>query len=182
MIVIQIDEILLDEKIKIGTEERYVKAWEDSRIEQNKMKIENKENELVKELKMLASDQKQDTRIHSEIESYILIQIARLEALIMDWTEKYNKELETRDNELIILNAEKENINSKLKNLVIKFHQQRETVEELSKFFEEIEREQEIHIKQVKAASRIQYWWRKYLHLKNEVAAKNRKSKSKKKK
>lgn len=38
----------------------------------------------------------------------------------MDWTEKYNKELETRDNELIILNAEKENINSKLKNLVIK--------------------------------------------------------------
>ncbi|KAF5272798.1 hypothetical protein FQA39_LY07825 [Lamprigera yunnana] len=178
----RIEELTMEQKIKL----KYVKDWEESRLDQNDSQLDYAERAYMKIINHYKNDIDKEMRISAEIESFILEVQQDHTQSIQQWMERYDAEIEVRDMEIQIMKGNRETQLDRIQKLSELFEIHRVEIEEYLVEREKIRQNEEIKQTQLKAAIKIQAWWRGVMvrkgfgQFKKEVAKKKGKKKKSK--
>ncbi|XP_032888009.1 dynein regulatory complex protein 9 isoform X3 [Amblyraja radiata] len=183
-------------KAKTSTEGKYMKKNAELQVQQTQKKCTEEESKLKEEVQLLKSKIDQEIRIHLEIEKFLRQNQADLEEKLELWMEKYDKDIEAKQNELISLKASKTSNLQRLREDSEKYLTYERVIIE-----DRLERENECkrrtqEEREFRSVIKLQSWWRGvmvrreigiYKNLKKKVESKGKakgkgKEKDKKKK
>lgn len=183
-------------KAKTSTEGKYMKKNAELQVQQTQKKCTEEESKLKEEVQLLKSKIDQEIRIHLEIERFLRQNQADLEEKLELWMEKYDKDIEGKQNELISLKASKTSNLQRLREDSEKYLTYERVIIE-----DRLERENECkrrtqEEREFRSIIKLQSWWRGvmvrreigiYKNLKKKVESKGKakgkgKEKDKKKK
>uniref|UniRef100_A0A8C3SSY1 IQ motif containing G n=1 Tax=Chelydra serpentina TaxID=8475 RepID=A0A8C3SSY1_CHESE len=100
---------LQEMKAKTDMESRYVKKDTELQVYQTQKKCSTVESDLFIETEKLRIKTDEETRVHMEIENFLRQQQMKLEEKLEYWMEKYEKDTESKQQELNTLKASKAN-------------------------------------------------------------------------
>ncbi|XP_038272929.1 dynein regulatory complex protein 9 isoform X3 [Dermochelys coriacea] len=100
---------LQEMKAKTDMESRYVKKDTELQVYQTQKKCSNAESDLFNEIEKLRIKTDEEIRVHMEIENFLRQQQMKLEEKLEYWMEKYEKDTESKQQELNTLKASKAN-------------------------------------------------------------------------
>ncbi|XP_066540761.1 dynein regulatory complex protein 9 [Hoplias malabaricus] len=147
-------------KVKTSLEKKYVKSSTDLLVYQGEKLNTQKEKELEEEIRLLQEQLEEEKRVHTEMKSFLKEHQTRLGEKLEYWMERYEKDMEDKQQELNTLNINKANNVTMLQNLARKYRACEQVIiedrlekENLCKQLakEQMERD---------AATKIQSWWR----------------------
>ncbi|XP_066584653.1 dynein regulatory complex protein 9-like [Prorops nasuta] len=151
-----------EEKVKLigNVEERYVRAWEKARREQNSLQQQIDIKRLEDQIKDCSLRENSKTRVHREKMLFFKQHIMSIESEIEEWRERhrveganYEKEIRAIQNEIGIRREE-------LEELTREYRERQEFIEmyEAEKEAARKQKEYEAHVQ--RTVIRIQAWWR----------------------
>ncbi|KAK4880373.1 hypothetical protein RN001_008519 [Aquatica leii] len=152
----KIEDVCLENRVKL----RYVKEWEESRLEQNDLQLDYAEVFYTRSINNFKTDIDREMRINAEIEGFILEIQQDHTQQIQHWMERYDTEIEVRDTEIQMLKEKREDQFNRLHQLSELFEQHRNDINSYLAVKEIRRLEEELRQKQIRAAIRIQAWWR----------------------
>ncbi|XP_072897379.1 dynein regulatory complex protein 9 isoform X1 [Hemitrygon akajei] len=147
-------------KAKTSMEGKYMKKDSELQVLQTHKKCANEEEKLKEEVQLLKSKIEQETQIHSEIEKFLRQNQTDLEEKLEFWMEKYDKDIEAKQSELISIKASKNSNLQRLKEYSEKYLTYERVIidDRVEKENEWKRRTQEE--KEYKSIIKLQSWWR----------------------
>uniref|UniRef100_A0A1B6FKU9 Uncharacterized protein n=1 Tax=Cuerna arida TaxID=1464854 RepID=A0A1B6FKU9_9HEMI len=158
-----LDRELTNVYVQEESEKQHNLVKEQTRIEQNFLQLKEKEDEVQQSIETQNSDTIQENRIHGELQFYLKTVINELQDKVNYWTNRYNKEIEMLDVDLLQTTSKIEELKKNREETLEEFNMKQEKMAKLQK--ESDEQERLMRRKQVmsRAAVIIQTWWRKIL-------------------
>ncbi|XP_036302990.1 dynein regulatory complex protein 9 isoform X5 [Pipistrellus kuhlii] len=155
-------------KAKTNMENRFMKRNTELQISQTQKKCNKTEELLLEEIEKLRLKTEEENQIHMEIEIFLRREQQKLEEKLEFWMEKYDKDTETKQNELNALKAAKASDLAHLQELA-------KTIREYEQVIIEDRIEKEKNKKQIeqtalelKSIIKLQAWWRGII-VRNEI-------------
>lgn len=141
----------------------FARMRENTMKEKNQLQCHEKKNKVEQSLDNLCIEVADETRIHQEIDYHLASTIAELSEKLELWTNKYNKEVEKLDIDLLQLASKREETAEKYKTMLTVFTNRQEIIRQLREIEEEEERQYQRFIQESRAALKIQKWWKNIL-------------------
>ncbi|XP_045471073.1 dynein regulatory complex protein 9 [Harmonia axyridis] len=152
----EMEDLIIQSEIN----KNYLENWEKSRRQQNmRIKLGREENYLDR-IKKAQTDSRKETRVHLEIEAYMLEYFKDIENLIQEWMNTYDRDIETKDEEILKMGFNIENLTNDLKILNELYDKRQDEMNKwLARKAEKQRIEEEIRFLN-RMATMIQAWWR----------------------
>ncbi|NXF88698.1 DRC9 protein, partial [Eubucco bourcierii] len=151
---------LQEMKTKMNRESSYVKKSTDLQVHQTQKKCSNAENGLDKEIQELKSKTDEEIRVHTAIENFLRQQHKKLEEKLEYWMDKYEKDMDAKDEELDALKASKANNLERLQRLAEECQMFEETIISDRAEKEARRKQLEQDALELKSTLKLQAWWR----------------------
>ncbi|NXP76901.1 DRC9 protein, partial [Ramphastos sulfuratus] len=151
---------LQEMKTKMNRESSYVKKSTDLQVHQTHKKCSNAENGLDKEIQELKSKTDEEIRVHTEIENFLRQQHKKLEEKLEYWVNKYENDMDAKDEELDALQASKANNLERLQRLAEECQMFEETIIRDRAEKEARRKQLEQDALELKSTLKLQAWWR----------------------
>uniref|UniRef100_A0A452GLC8 Uncharacterized protein n=1 Tax=Gopherus agassizii TaxID=38772 RepID=A0A452GLC8_9SAUR len=151
---------LQEMKAKTDMESRYVKKDTELQVYQTQKKCSNAESDLFNEIEKLRIKTDEEIRVHVEIENFLRQQQMKLEEKLEYWMEKYEKDTESKQQELNTLKASKANDLAALQELAKQCRLFEQAIMEDRVEKEAARRKVEQDALELKSIKKLQAWWR----------------------
>ncbi|XP_050819787.1 dynein regulatory complex protein 9 isoform X4 [Gopherus flavomarginatus] len=151
---------LQEMKAKTDMESRYVKKDTELQVYQTQKKCSNAESDLFNEIEKLRIKTDEEIRVHVEIENFLRQQQMKLEEKLEYWMEKYEKDTESKQQELNTLKASKANDLAALQELAKQCRLFEQAIMEDQVEKEAARRKVEQDALELKSVKKLQAWWR----------------------
>ncbi|XP_067417211.1 dynein regulatory complex protein 9 isoform X1 [Emydura macquarii macquarii] len=151
---------LQEMKAKTDMESRYVKKDTELQVYQTQKKCSNAENDLFNETEKLRIKTDEEVRVHVEIENFLRQQQMKLEEKLEYWMEKYEKDTESKQQQLNTLKASKANDLAALQELAKQCRLFEQVIIEDRVEKEAARRKVEQDARELKSVQKLQAWWR----------------------
>ncbi|KAH1165957.1 dynein regulatory complex protein 9 isoform X2 [Mauremys mutica] len=151
---------LQEMKAKTDMESRYVKKDTELQVYQTQKKCSNAESDLFNEIEKLRIKTDEEIRVHVEIENFLRQQQMKLEEKLEYWMEKYEKDTESKQQELNTLKASKANDLAALQELAKQCRLFEQAIMEDRVEKEAARRKVEQDALELKSVKKLQAWWR----------------------
>nr|XP_032633151.1 dynein regulatory complex protein 9 isoform X2 [Chelonoidis abingdonii] len=151
---------LQEMKAKTDMESRYVKKDTELQVYQTQKKCSNAESDLFNEIEKLRIKTDEEIRVHVEIENFLRQQQMKLEEKLEYWMEKYEKDMESKQQELNTLKASKANDLAALQELAKQCRLFEQAIMEDRVEKEAARRKVEQDALELKSVKKLQAWWR----------------------
>uniref|UniRef100_A0A8C8RXL5 IQ motif containing G n=1 Tax=Pelusios castaneus TaxID=367368 RepID=A0A8C8RXL5_9SAUR len=151
---------LQEMKAKTDMESRYVKKDTELKVYQTQKKCSNAEKDLFNEIEKLRIKTDEEVRVHVEIENFLRQQQMKLEEKLEYWMEKYEKDTESKQQELNTLKASKANDLAALQELAKQCRLFEQVIIEDRVEKEAARRKVEQDALELKSVQKLQAWWR----------------------
>ncbi|XP_038272928.1 dynein regulatory complex protein 9 isoform X1 [Dermochelys coriacea] len=151
---------LQEMKAKTDMESRYVKKDTELQVYQTQKKCSNAESDLFNEIEKLRIKTDEEIRVHMEIENFLRQQQMKLEEKLEYWMEKYEKDTESKQQELNTLKASKANDLAALQELAKQCRLFEQVMIEDRVEKEAARRKVEQDALELKSVKKLQAWWR----------------------
>lgn len=139
---------------------RYLKSWENARIEQRFMLCDQNEKEQINIINQYRSEIEKEIRINDEIVTYINENQKDIEEGIEHWMKRYDTELEERQTEIQAFKDRREEQQLRYKDTTKLYHEHAQAIEEWLDYKEKKRIEDERKARRLDASIRLQAWWR----------------------
>lgn len=141
-------------------EVQYFERWEKTRMEQNTMKCDEKENYYRTIINESEEKILSENRCHKELEKYFdEMRYDYLEE-IQQWMKKYDDETEQREGDILTLRSELEKIGEEKKVAMETYEKRQAEIDDWLRY-KKVKEEKELQRqKEIWSAVRIQAWWR----------------------
>ncbi|XP_076974181.1 dynein regulatory complex protein 9 isoform X2 [Tamandua tetradactyla] len=159
---------LQEMKAKTNMEIRYMKRNTDLQISQTQKKCNKTEELLLDEIEKLRMKTEEENRIHMEIETFLKKEQQKLEEKLEFWMEKFDKDTETKQNELNALKAAKASDLAHLQDLARMLREYEQVIIEDRIEKEKTRRKIEQDELELKSVLKLQAWWRGTV-IRNEI-------------
>ncbi|RZC37813.1 IQ domain-containing protein G-like [Asbolus verrucosus] len=159
---------------------RYLKKWENARYEQNEVVLKSKEHSLFDVIRKTGIQIDRENRVHEEINKFLDETLKDYQQGIENWMDKYDAETDEWETSINKLKIDVEVQREDYINLMEKYEQRKEIMENYKK--EKLRKQQEAEElqKRTQAATRIQSWWRGVMFRKGLGPWRRKKGKGKK--
>ncbi|XP_006154611.1 dynein regulatory complex protein 9 isoform X2 [Tupaia chinensis] len=147
-------------KAKTNLENCYMKKNTELQIAQTQKKCNKTEELLLEEIEKLRMKTEEENRIHMEIESFLRKEQQKLEEKLEFWMEKFDKDTETKQNELNALKAAKASDLTHLQELARTLREYEQVIIEDRIEKEKTRKKIEQDILELKSVLKLQAWWR----------------------
>lgn len=147
-------------KAKTNLENCYMKKNTELQIAQTQKKCNKTEELLLEEIEKLRMKTEEENRIHMEIESFLRKEQQKLEEKLEFWMEKFDKDTETKQNELNALKAAKASDLAHLQELARTLREYEQVIIEDRIEKEKTRKKIEQDILELKSVLKLQAWWR----------------------
>lgn len=147
-------------KAKTNMENRYMKMNSELQISQTMKKCNKAEELLLEEIEKLRQKTEEENRIHQEIEIFLRKQQQTLEEKLEFWMEKYDKDTETKQNELNALKVAKNNDLIHLQEIARTIREYEQVIIEDRIEKETFRKKRERDMLELKSIIKLQAWWR----------------------
>ncbi|KAM9126938.1 dynein regulatory complex protein 9 isoform 1-T1 [Pangshura tecta] len=151
---------LQEMKAKTDMESRYVKKDTELQVYQTQKKCSSAESDLFNEIEKLRIKTDEEIRVHVEIENFLRQQQMKLEEKLEYWMEKYEKDTESKQQELNTLKASKANDLAALQELAKQCRLFEQAIVEDRVEKEAARRKVEQDALELKSVKKLQAWWR----------------------
>lgn len=151
---------LQEMKAKTDMESRYVKKDTELQVYQTQKKCSNAESDGFNEIEKLRIKTDEEIRVHVEIENFLRQQQMKLEEKLEYWMEKYEKDTESKQQELNTLKASKANDLAALQELAKQCRLFEQAIMEDRVEKEAARRKVEQDALELKSVKKLQAWWR----------------------
>ncbi|NXP51076.1 DRC9 protein, partial [Heliornis fulica] len=158
--IIYLEEELQEMKAKTDMKSCYMKKSTDLKVHQTQKKCSNTENVLDKEIQKLRKKTDEEIRVHMEIESFLRQHHKKVEEKLEFWVDKYENDMDAKDEELDALKASKANNLEMLRSLAEECQTFEETIISDRVEKEAKRRELEQDALKLKSILKLQAWWR----------------------
>lgn len=139
----------------------HTKTKEGARSDQIHYKMKKKKYAVQKTIQEEHLKLENDCRISNEIEKQLILTTSCLKDDLQKWTNKYNEDMEVLDVTILQMNNKIESQREKYQILLEMYNNRKIKVEEMHAEIDEEERKMELRLKQIRAAIKIQRWWKK---------------------
>ncbi|XP_017654986.1 dynein regulatory complex protein 9 isoform X2 [Nannospalax galili] len=155
--IARLKDQLQEMKAKPNLETLYMKRNTELQIAQNQKKCEEV---LLDEIEKIRMKTEEENQVHMAIETFLKTEQQKLEKKLEFWMEKFDKDTETKQNELNALQAAKASDLSQLQDLakMIREYEQVITEDQIEK--EKIRKKIEQDELELKSIIKLQAWWR----------------------
>ncbi|XP_071223234.1 dynein regulatory complex protein 9-like [Salvelinus alpinus] len=147
-------------KAKTGLERKYVKSSAELLVYQGQKINTHSEKQLEEEIRLLKERLEEERRVHMEMETFLKKHQTSLEEKLEVWMERYERDMEDKQQELNSLRNKKANNLSQLQELAKKYRDTEQVVIEDRMEKEALRRKLEKEHMERDAATKIQSWWR----------------------
>jgi len=171
---------LQETKAKTAMESKYIKKDAEVRVACAQRKCQMTETELKDETKDLEHKLEDESRCNAEIESYLKTHHTLLEEKVEFWMDKYDTDIEAKQQELDSLKTAKAQDLARLQELTQKYQEYEKVVQEDKVEKERQRRQEERQLEQLNACTKIQSWWRGVM-VRKQLGPYNKKKKKGKK-
>ncbi|NXL31456.1 DRC9 protein, partial [Glaucidium brasilianum] len=151
---------LQEMRAKMNMESHYMKKSTDLQIHQTQKKCSNAENVLDKEIQKLRTQTDEEIRVHTEIENFLRQHHKKVEEKLEYWAEKYENDMDAKDEELDALKAAKANNLEMLQRLAEECQMFEETIISDRAEKEAKRRLLEQDALELKSILKLQAWWK----------------------
>lgn len=151
---------LQEMKAKTNMEGKYIKKCAEVTVSQTQKRCNMSEKEMKDEIEKLKEKIDEENRCNAEIESFLRTHTDKLQKLVEHWMEKYDKDVEQKQKQLDILKASKAKDLERLKELTKLYAEYEQVVVEDRIEKEKARRKSEQEAEELRAAIRVQSWWR----------------------
>jgi len=159
-LIAHLKDELQETKAKTTMESRYIKKDADVRVGCSQKKCTNTEQELKDEIFALNQQIENEARCNQEIETFLRAHHYLLEEKVEYWMDKYDTDVEHKQNELDTLKSTKASDLARLQELTQKYHEYSKVVEEDRQEKERLRKEAEREKEENLACTKIQSWWK----------------------
>jgi len=172
---------LQEMKAKTNMEGKYIKKCAEVSVSQTQKRCGLTEKEMKEEIEKLKQKIDEENRCNAEIESFLRTHTESLQKKVEEWMEKYDKDVEAKQKQLDVLKASKAKDLERLKELTKLYSEYEQVVVEDRIEKEKARRKAELEAEELKAAVRVQSWWRGVM-VRKQLGPYNKKKKKKGKK
>ncbi|XP_064794135.1 dynein regulatory complex protein 9 isoform X2 [Oncorhynchus masou masou] len=151
---------LQEMKAKTGLERKYVKSSAELLVYQGQKINTHSEKQLEDEIRLQQERLEEERRVHMEMETFLKEHQTSLGEKLEVWMERYERDMEDKQQELNSLRNNKANNLSQLQELAKKYRDSEQVVIEDRIEKEAIRRKLEKEHMERDAATKIQSWWR----------------------
>ncbi|XP_015216930.1 dynein regulatory complex protein 9 isoform X1 [Lepisosteus oculatus] len=151
---------LQEMKAKTGLEGKYVKSSAELQVYQGQKLNGHAEQQLQEQIQRLQDKIDQETRVHIEMESFLKEHQNRLEEKLEVWMERYERDIEAKQQELNLLKSNKTSNLTRLQELAKQYRECEQVVIEDRVEKEKARKQREQEETEHRAAVKIQSWWR----------------------
>ncbi|XP_041733171.1 dynein regulatory complex protein 9 [Coregonus clupeaformis] len=151
---------LQEMKAKTGLERKYVKSSAELLVYQGQKTNIHAEKQLEDEIRLLQERLEEERRVHMEMETFLKEHQTSLGEKLEVWMERYERDMEDKQQELNSLRNNKANNLSQLQELAKKYRDSEQVVIEDRLEKEARRRQLEMEHMERDAATKIQSWWR----------------------
>ncbi|EEB15331.1 conserved hypothetical protein [Pediculus humanus corporis] len=116
-IIANLKDKIHEEIVKANAKLRFVDKWETAKRNQNRFKCQLVENELEKKLDGILQECENEIRVHNEICNFLNLDEKKLLNEIIEWQERYKKEMESRSEKIKLLQLKRNEQQILLRNL-----------------------------------------------------------------
>lgn len=111
-------------------EMRYLCEWEDTRVEQNRIKLDNEEEKYMNTINQYQTEMEYEGRIHMELTTYLQESTDDSTQALENWIEKYDQDLEYMDAQIYNLKQRREEQELKFNELKQLYDKRQKEIEE----------------------------------------------------
>ncbi|XP_073709399.1 dynein regulatory complex protein 9 isoform X1 [Misgurnus anguillicaudatus] len=147
-------------RMKTECQRTFVKSCTQQLVCQGQKTNSHIEKELEDEVMMTVKKTKEEEKVSMESEAFLKSQHAGLQEQMQYWTTRYEKDLETKEQELTALRNKKANNLAQLHELSKKCRDMQQVIIEDRRQKEEMRVQLETEQRERDAAIKIQSWWR----------------------
>lgn len=151
---------LQEMKAKTNMEGKYMKKCADVGVSQTQKRCSVSEKEMKDEIDELKRKTDEEERVNAEIESFLRTHTERLQKMVEHWMEKYEADVDQKQKELDILKASKAKDLERLQELTRLYAEYEQVVVEDRVEKEKARRKAEQEAMELRAAIKVQAWWR----------------------
>ncbi|NWX09816.1 DRC9 protein, partial [Caloenas nicobarica] len=151
---------LREMKAKTNMEICYMKKSTDLQVHQTQKKCSNAEKALENKIQELKNKIDKEIRVHVEIEHFLRQRYQKVEEKLEHWVDKYENDMDAKDEELNALNAAKANNLEELKSLAKECQMIENTIISDRAEKDAKRRQVERDALELKSALKVQSWWR----------------------
>ncbi|XP_045580271.1 dynein regulatory complex protein 9 isoform X2 [Salmo salar] len=151
---------LQEMKAKTGLERKYVKSSAELLVYQGQKINTHSEKQLEDEIRLQQERLEEERRVHMEMETFLKEHQTSLGEKLEVWMERYERDMEDKQQELNSLRNNKANNLSQLQELAKKYRDSEQVVIEDRMEKEALRRKLEKEHMERDAATKIQSWWR----------------------
>uniref|UniRef100_A0A1B6MTF3 Dynein regulatory complex protein 9 n=1 Tax=Graphocephala atropunctata TaxID=36148 RepID=A0A1B6MTF3_9HEMI len=159
-----LDRAITDDYVQEKTAERLNSIREQTRVEQNFLRLKDKENEAQQWIETQNADASEENRIHTELDFYLTTVVNELQKKLDYWTNRYNSEIEKLDVDLLQTSSKMEELKKNRQETLQEFNMKKEKILKLQIEADEHERLTKRRRAQLRAAVTIQRWWRRFMY------------------
>uniref|UniRef100_A0A8D0L8M3 Dynein regulatory complex protein 9 n=1 Tax=Sphenodon punctatus TaxID=8508 RepID=A0A8D0L8M3_SPHPU len=151
---------LQEMKAKTDMENRYVKKDTELQVSQTHEKCRSTEESLLNEIEKMRIKTDQEIRVHMEIENFLKQQQMKLEEKLEYWMDKYEKDTESKQQQLNSLKASKAADLATLQELAKQCRLFEQVIIEDRVEKEAARRKVEQDVLEMESVLKLQAWWR----------------------
>uniref|UniRef100_A0A8D8X4R9 Dynein regulatory complex protein 9 n=1 Tax=Cacopsylla melanoneura TaxID=428564 RepID=A0A8D8X4R9_9HEMI len=138
----------------------YNKKWYHAKSEQNMFLINKKLSQHQQQILSTSQQIEQEHRVANEIINFLRKSVQDLNDQLDWWKQKYETDLEEKQEKLNMVTLERDQQLNKLQQLTKMYNERKAEIEEYDAIKAEIKRKQDFETYQNKMATKIQAWWR----------------------
>ncbi|XP_036440681.1 dynein regulatory complex protein 9 [Colossoma macropomum] len=147
-------------KERTSLKKKYVKSSAELLVYEGRKLYTQKENEMEDEIRLLQEKLDEETRVHTEMVSFLKDNQTSLGEKLEYWMERYEKDTEDKQQELNTLKINKTNNLAQLQDLAKKYRETEQVIIEDRLEKENLRKQLEKDQLERDAATKIQSWWR----------------------
>ncbi|XP_052007973.1 dynein regulatory complex protein 9 [Xyrauchen texanus] len=170
-----------DMRVRTGQQGKFVKSCAEQLVYEGQKTNSHKEKELEDEVRMLQEKTKEEKDVHMEMMTFLNRQHTSLQEKLQFWIQRYEIDLEEKEQEITALKNARTNKLAQLQDLSKKCRDMQQVIIEDRMEKEQLRVQLEKEQTERDAATKIQSWWRGTLVRKGQRSSKKgEKSKAKK--
>ncbi|XP_056123869.1 dynein regulatory complex protein 9 isoform X2 [Rhinichthys klamathensis goyatoka] len=147
-------------RVRTNRQEKFVKRCAEQLVCQGLKLNSHKEKELEDEVGMLQERTEEEKNVHMEMEIFLKRQHANLGEKFQFWIQRYEKDMEEKEQEITALKNKRNNCQARIQELSKKCRNMQEVIIEDRMEKERLRAQLEKEQKERDAATKIQAWWR----------------------
>ncbi|XP_050990650.1 dynein regulatory complex protein 9 [Labeo rohita] len=146
--------------VKSNRQRKFVKSCAEQLVCQEQNLNRHKEKELEDEVTMLQKKTEEERKVHKAMEAFLERQHADLQKKLHYWKQRYEKDMNTKKQEITELQTKRNVIRERIQELSVKCKHMEEVIIEDRMMKERLRAQLEKEQREGDAATRIQAWWR----------------------